>query len=76
VPLEPATPGQLSALRLLLRQDNWDEQRITARLQTEFECEHLEELTGVQVTQWLLEMQRAARLNAQQQRLNGSRNGK
>lgn len=75
-PLEPATPGQRSALRALLGQAGWNAGRIAAHLQTEFDCEHLEDLNGVQAAQWLLELQRAARIAAQQQRQNASLNGK
>lgn len=75
-PLEPATPGQYYALRLLLGQAGWHGEAITDHLLTQFGCERLEDLSGVQAAQWLLELQRSARANAQQQRQIASRNGK
>lgn len=74
-PLQPATIGQRGALRVMLAQAGWSEQRITTHLRTEFDCEKLEELTGAQAAAWLLELQRTARQEAEQQRSHASRNG-
>ncbi len=77
-PLEPATRGQRGALRVMLQQAKWTEEDIAAHLHTQFGCERIEDLNAAQAAEWLLELQRAARLHAQQQRLedaNHSRNG-
>jgi hypothetical protein len=62
----------------MLQQAKWPEQKITAHLHTQFGCEQIEELNAAQAAEWLLELQRATRLQAEQQRLQGashSRNG-
>lgn len=77
-PLEPATLGQRDALRVMLQQARWTQEHVATHLQTQFECERIEDLTAGQAANWLLELQRAARLEAQRQRLEGSihsRNG-
>jgi len=77
-PLEPVTLGQRGALRIMLQQARWTNEDIAAHLHTQFSCERIEELNGAQAAEWLLELQRAARLQAEQQRLSGSnhsRNG-
>lgn len=77
-PLEPATLGQRGALRVMLKQARWKEQHIMLHLQRQFDCERIEDLNAAQAAEWLLELQRTARLQAEQQRLNGSnhsRNG-
>lgn len=68
-PLEPATDGQLRALRVLLSQSGWQQERITAHLQTQFSGTNLDDLTASQANEWLLELQRASRVANEQQRL-------
>lgn len=76
-PLEPATPGQRGALRVLLDQAGWKEEIIPAHLREQFGCETMDDLQAVLAAQWLLELQRAARVAAQHEKtsLNGARNG-
>lgn len=74
-PLEPATPGQRGALHVLLGQVKWSEEKIAAHLREQFGCERIEELNGVQAAEWLLELQRDARVAAQEQHQHASRNG-
>jgi hypothetical protein len=77
-PLEPATQGQRGALRVMLQQARWTDEDITDHLHTQFGCERIEDLNAAQAAEWLLELQRTARLQVEQQRLqdtNHSRNG-
>ena len=74
-PLEPAMQGQRNALRVLLDQAQWQKERIAAHLLAQFGCENIEELTAAQAAEWLLQLQRAARVTNEQQRLQTSRNG-
>jgi hypothetical protein len=77
-PLEPATVGQRGALKVMLQQAKWTKDDVADHLHTQFGCEQIEELNAAQAAEWLLELQRAARLQAEQQRLEGanhSRNG-
>lgn len=74
-PLEPATLGQRGALRILLDNAKWSDERRAAHLREQFDCERIEDLSGVQAAEWLLELQRAAREEADQQRQHASRNG-
>jgi hypothetical protein len=71
-PLEPATLGQRGALRVMLQQARWTDERITAHLHTQFGCEQIEDLNATQTAEWLLELQRTARLQAEQQRLQSA----
>jgi hypothetical protein len=72
-PLEPATLGQRGALKVMLQQAKWTDENIAAHLHTQFDCERIEDLNAAQAAEWLLELQRTARLQAQQQRLDGAK---
>lgn len=69
-------PGQVTALRLLLDQAQWSAQGRQDYLRDRCACESIEDLTAAQAAQWLLDLQRAARITNQEQRsasLNGVR---
>ena len=71
----PIAAAQAAALSLLLNQAGWSDEQRQAHLRERFGCGSIEGLTAPQAAQWLLEMQRASRVAAQQQRLaalNGS----
>jgi hypothetical protein len=74
---EVATAGQQAALRALLTHTGVSDEQVREKLQADFSCSGIEELTRQQASQWLLQLQRREREQAQQRRLQAAHlNGK